>query len=164
MCAGGGSLAGILIGKELARTVVGVVQMVVLFGVGWAWFDVALGRQPAALLLPTIGMALAGAALGLVIPTLAPAHDSVMPLGTMTSLALAAVGGCWWPLDFEPPWMRAIARWLPTTWTMQAFNDLMIRGAPPSAALVPFVATIAIAAVILAIGVAANLATRDARR
>ena len=162
--AGGASLAGILVGKVLARALVGVAQMIVLFGVGWAVFDVALGRVPAALLLPTLAMSCAGAALGLVIPTLAPAHDSVMPLGTMTSLALAAVGGCWWPLDFEPPWMRAIARWLPTTWTMQAFNDLMIRGAPPSAAVVPFVATMAIAVVVLAIGLAAAMWTRGVRR
>ena len=70
--AGGASLAGILIGKVLARVVVGVVQMIVLFGVGWALFDIALGRQPAALLLPMISMAFAGAALGLVIPASPP--------------------------------------------------------------------------------------------
>ena len=159
--AGGASLAGILIGKVLARVVIGVAQMIVLFGVGWALFDIALGRQPAALLLPMISMSFAGAALGLVIPTIAPAHDSVMPLGTMTSLAMAAVGGCWWPLDFEPAWMRTIAHWLPTTWTMQAYNDLMIRGAPPSAAVVPFLVTMTIGCAVLAIGVAAGLATQD---
>ena len=109
-------------------------------------------------------MSFAGAALGLVIPTLAPAHDSVMPLGTMTSLALAAIGGCWWPLDFEPAWMRALAHWLPTTWTMQAYNDLMIRGAPPSAAIVPFLVTMAIGAVVLVIGVAAGVAAPTHRR
>ena len=84
-----------------------------------------------------------------------------MPLGTMTSLALAAVGGCWWPLDFEPAWMQTIAHWLPTTWTMQAYNDLMIRGAPPSAAVVPFLVTMAIGCGVLVIGVAAGLATQD---
>jgi len=159
--AGGASLAGILIGKVLARVVIGVAQMIVLFGVGWALFDIALGRQPAALLLPMISMSFAGAALGLVIPTLAPAHDSVMPLGTMTSLALAAVGGCWWPLDFEPAWMRTIAHWLPTTWTMQAYNDLMIRGAPPSAAVVPFLYTMTLGCGLLVIGVAAGMARQD---
>ncbi len=161
--AGGASLAGILIGKVLARAVVGVVQMLVLFGVGWALFDVTLGRTPAALLMPMVSMAFAGAALGLVIPSLAPAHDSVMPLGTMTSLAMAAIGGCWWPLDFEPPWMRTLAHWLPTTWTMRAYNDLMIRGAPAAAALVPFGVTMAIGVVTLAIGVAAALRTPRAR-
>jgi ABC-type multidrug transport system permease subunit len=161
--AGGGSLAGILIGKVLARSLVGVAQMAVLFGVGRAVFGVSLGPAPMALVAPTLGMAFAGAALGLVVPALAPAHDSVMPLGTMTSLALAAVGGCWWPLDFEPAWMRAVARWLPTTWTMQAYNDLMIRGAPASAVLVPSLVTTAIGTAILVAGIALSLASSRRR-
>lgn len=161
--AGGASLSGILIGKVVARTVVGVLQMAVLFGVGWLLFDVALGRTPSALLAPTVAMAFAGAALGLVIPSIAPEHESVMPLGTMTSLALAAIGGCWWPLDFEPAWMRSLAHWLPTTWTMQAYNDLMIRGAPASAALVPSLVTAAIGAVVLTVGIVAALAARPGR-
>jgi ABC-2 type transport system permease protein len=98
-------------------------------------------------------MSFAAAALGLVVSSIARAHDSVMPLGTMTSMALSAIGGCWWPLGFEPDWMRAIARWLPTTWTMQAFNDLMIRQMPPSAALWPSAATLGIGAACLAAGV-----------
>jgi ABC-type multidrug transport system permease subunit len=162
--AGGASLAGILVGKVFARLVVGVVQMIILFAVGWAAFGVALGRHPSALLLPMIAMSFAGAALGLVIPTLAPAHDSVMPLGTMTSLTLAAIGGCWWPLDFEPAWMRALARWLPTTWTMQAYNDLMIHNAPASAAIEPFLVTMAMGVVMLVIGVAAGVAAPAQRR
>jgi ABC-type multidrug transport system permease subunit len=161
--AGGGSLAGIMIGKVFARSLVGVVQMVVLFGIGFVLFGVSLGRAPAALVLPTLGMAFAGAALGLVIPSLAPAHDSVMPLGTMTSLALAAIGGCWWPLDFEPAWMRALARWLPTTWTMQAYNDLMIRGAAPSAVLVPSLVTTGIGVCVLVVGIALSLGNAQRR-
>ena len=71
----------------------------------------------------------------------------------MTSLALSAIGGCWWPLDFEPGWMRGIADWLPTTWTMRAYNDLMIRRLPAAVALGPFVATAAFGAVVLVIGI-----------
>ena len=75
-----------------------------------------------------------------------------MPLGTMTSMAMAAIGGCWWPLDFEPGAMRAIAAWLPTTWTMQAYNDLMIRRLPASAAVWPFAVTIGLGVLYLAVG------------
>jgi ABC-2 type transport system permease protein len=101
-----------------------------------------------------MSMSFAAAALGLVVPTVARAHDAVMPVGTMTSLALSAIGGCWWPLDFEPDWMRALADWLPTTWTMRAYNDLMIRQLPASVALWPFVITAAFGAVVLVAGIA----------
>jgi ABC-type multidrug transport system permease subunit len=149
----GAPLAGILLGKVGARFVVGTAQMALLFVVGWALFGISLGRHPVALVLPTVGISFAAAAFGLVIAAVARAHDSVMPLGTVSSMAMSAIGGCWWPLDFEPGWLRAVARWLPTTWAMQGFNDLMIRNLPASSAVWPFAATVGIGLVFLAIGI-----------
>ena len=148
----GAPLTGLLLGKLFARLIVGVVQMVLLFAVGWALFGITLGRSPLALLIPTLGISFAAAALGLVVASISPAHDSVMPLGVTVSMAMAAIGGCWWPLDFEPSWMRALANWMPTTWTMQAFNDLMIRNQPPSATLWPLAATLGLGTIFLAAG------------
>ena len=148
----GAPLTGLLLGKLFARLIVGVVQMVLLFAVGWALFGISLGQRPLALLIPTIGISFAAAALGLVVASISPAHDSVMPLGVTVSMAMAAIGGCWWPLDFEPSWMRAVANWMPTTWTMQAFNDLMIRNQPMSATLCPLAATLGLGTIFLAAG------------
>src|SRR5277367_3272793 len=102
----GAPLTGLLLGKLIARFVVGIIQMVLLFAVGWALFGITLGRYPLALLIPTVGISFASATLGLVIASIARAHDSVMPFGVTLSMAIAAIGGCWWPLDFEPAWMR----------------------------------------------------------
>ena len=44
-------LAALLLGKLSARFVVGTVQMVVLFAVGWAVFGISLGRHPIALVV-----------------------------------------------------------------------------------------------------------------
>src|SRR5208282_2365599 len=60
----GASAAGMLIGKLSARTLIGFVQMIVLFGVGWLLFGITLGRSPAMLLLPATGIAFAAAAFG----------------------------------------------------------------------------------------------------
>lgn len=155
--ASGVPLAGLLLGKLVTRFAVGVGQMAVLFAVGRVLFGISLGREPAALLLPTIGISFASAALGLVMPTIARSHDGVMPLGTMLSMAISAIGGCWWPLAFEPEWMRWVARGLPTTWAMQAYNDLMIRRLPWNAALWPLAVTMGLGLVYLAAGIAANL-------
>ncbi len=148
----GAPLSGLLLGKLIARFIVGIVQMVLLFAVGWALFGIALGRYPLALLIPTVGISFASAALGLVIASISRTHDSVMPFGATLSMAIAAIGGCWWPLDFEPGWMRALARFVPTTWTMQSFNDLMIRNQPPFATLWPFAATIGLGMLFLIAG------------
>ena len=145
--------ANILIGKLLARFLVGVVQMVVLLAVGWLAFGVSLGPQPWALLLPTAGIVFAGCAFGLVVAAVAPSREAVLPLGSIVIVTMAAVGGCWWPIDLEPRWMRNVALAFPTTWAMDAFNDLMIRRRSPIIALRPTAVMVAYGLIYLLVGV-----------
>jgi len=139
--------ANVLVGKLLSRFVVGVVQMIALLAIGWLAFDVSLGPQPWALLLPTLSIVFAGTAFGLVVAAVAPTREAVLPVGSIVIVTMAAVGGCWWPIDLEPRWMRSVALAFPTTWAMDAFNDLMIRRRGFEAALKP-------TAVMLAYGLA----------
>jgi ABC-type multidrug transport system permease subunit len=148
----GAPLSGTLIGKLLARFLVGLVQMILLLAIGYWMFGVSLGRNPAMLLLPAAAISFAAAAFGLIIACVARTHDSVMPFGAVVAMAMSAIGGCWWPLDFEPSWMRAFAQFLPTTWTMLAFNNLMIRDLPPASALWPTVATVVLGITFLTVG------------
>lgn len=127
----------VLLGKLVSRFLVGLLQMVVLFAVGRLAFGISLGPQPWALLLPTAGIVFAGTAVGLIVAGATWSREAVLPLGSMVIVTMAAVGGCWWPIDVEPRWMRTIALALPTTWAMDAFNDLMIRRRTAAAAFVP---------------------------
>jgi len=129
------SLATLLVAKLAARAAVGTVQMALLFLVGRLAFGVSLGPEPWALLLPTAGIVFAGTAFGLVVAAAAPSREAVLPLGSIAIMTMAAVGGCWWPIDLEPDWMRRAALVFPTTWAMEAYNDLMIRRQPAGAAL-----------------------------
>ena len=129
------SLATLLVAKLAARVAVGTVQMALLFLVGRLAFGVSLGPQPWALMLPTAGIVFAGTAFGLVVAATAPSREAVLPLGSIAIMTMAAVGGCWWPIDLEPDWMQRAALVFPTTWAMEAYNDLMIRRQPAGAAL-----------------------------
>jgi ABC-type multidrug transport system permease subunit len=151
----GAPLLGVLTGKLCSRFSVGLLQMTVLLIVGWGLFGVSLGRTPAMLLVPTAAMSFAAAAFSLLIACIARTHDSVMPIGTVAAMAMSAIGGCWWPLDFEPGWMRTLARLLPTTWTMQAYNDLMIRHTTASGALWPSAFAAALGCLYLILGMIA---------
>jgi ABC-type multidrug transport system permease subunit len=144
----------IVLGKLASRFAVGVVQMIVLFAVGFALFRISLGPQPWALLLPIVGIVLVGTALGLIVAAIAPSRDAVVPLGSVLIVTMAAVGGCWWPIDIEPRWMRSLAQALPTTWAMEAFNDLMIRGRRADAAYAPTAVLLGFGAAYLALGLA----------
>jgi ABC-2 type transport system permease protein len=142
----------ILLGKLVARFGVGMVQMLLLFAVGYFVFGVSLGPEPWALLLPIVGIAFAGTAFGLVVAGLARSRDAVLPMGSIAVVTMAAVGGCWWPIDLEPQWMRTVALAFPTTWAMEAFNDLMIRLRGAEAAFVPTAVLIAYGFAYLAVG------------
>jgi ABC-type multidrug transport system permease subunit len=152
----GAAVSGILVGKMLARFVIGLMQLIVLFAFGWLLFGIALGTHPWALLVPAAAISFAAAAFGLVIACVARTRDAVLPIGAMVAMAMSAVGGCWWPIGFEPSWMRAAALWVPTTWTMHAFNDLMIRGLQPATALWPAAMTFGLGLIYLTVGVAAS--------
>jgi ABC-2 type transport system permease protein len=88
-------------------------------------------------MIPAAAIAFAGAAFGLIVAGAGRTRDAVLPVGAIVIMTMAAIGGCWWPIDFEPEWMRQLALALPTTWAMRAFNDLMIRQLPASSALLP---------------------------
>ena len=143
-----------LIGKLMARFTVGVVQMLLLLAVGWIAFGISLGPQPWALVMPTIGIVFAGCALGLVVGAVAATREAVMPVGSIIIVTMAAVGGCWWPIDLEPRWMRNVALAFPTTWAMDAYNDLMIRRRTIEIAWRPTAVMLAYGVLYLIIGVA----------
>jgi ABC-type multidrug transport system permease subunit len=147
-------LLTIVLAKLAARGAVGLAQMLLLFVVGRLAFSVSLGAQPAALLLPTIGIVLAATTFGLVIAALTRSREAVLPLGSIVILTMAAVGGCWWPIDLEPAWMRRVALAFPTTWAMEAYNDLMIRRRSAAAVLPATGVLLAHAAAYLVIGLA----------
>lgn len=143
-----------LTGKLLARFVVGFIQMIVLFAAGYVLFGISLGRTPAALLMPAAAIAFAGAAFGLIVAGVGRTRDAVLPVGAIVIMTMAAIGGCWWPIDFEPLWMQQVALALPTTWAMRAFNDLMIRDLAASSALIPSSVNFGFGIIYTVIGVA----------
>jgi ABC-2 type transport system permease protein len=70
-------------------------------------------------------------------------------IGVLASLVLAALGGCWWPIEITPPWMQSLAATLPSGWTMDALHELVNFGFAPATA-VPHAAALGVAA--LAVG------------
>ncbi len=143
-----------LTGKLLARFVVGFIQMAVLFAAGYVLFGISLGRTPAALMMPAAAIAFAGAAFGLIVAGIGRTRDAVLPVGAIVIMTMAAIGGCWWPMDLEPAWMQQLALALPTTWAMRAFNDLMIRNLAASSAILPAAVNFGFGIIYTVVGVA----------
>ena len=63
---------------------------------------------------------------------------------------MAALGGCWWPLEISPPVLKTVSLCLPTGWALQALNQVISFGSGFTAVLEPL-------GVLLGFGAAANI-------
>ena len=47
-------------------------------------------------------------------------------------MAMAALGGAWWPIAVTPPPMQALGHLFPSAWAMDAFQAIILQGATAS--------------------------------
>ncbi len=131
-------------GKLLGIYCSALLQMVIMVLFGRYVLHVNWGQDPIALVLLLLTYAFASAALGMMLAALVRTAAQLSNLSTLVVLALAALGGAWWPIEIVPLWMKNLAQFLPTYWGMQGFEDLIVRGLglpqilPEAAALMAF--------------------------
>jgi ABC-2 type transport system permease protein len=119
----------ILAGKFMGTAAKGLIQILIFWTVGILAFKIDLGLAPGAVILLSVLMVLVSAAFSLMLSTLVRTRRSAVSSAVLTSLVLAPLGGCWWPLFIVPQWMQFIAKITPHGWANTAFNKLMLFGA-----------------------------------
>lgn len=122
------SRSSILIGKLLPTVVIGFVQVVVIFAVGYFAFGMSLGNPAALLLITTLAVAAANG-FGLMITSLSKTQAQATGMATLLVFTLATVAGCYVPLSFMPAFMQSIALATPQGWAMQAYQSIIMKGA-----------------------------------
>jgi len=93
------------------------------------WYLLNLGLAPAAVIILSLLMVIMFSAFAIMLATLVKTQRSAGSVGTLTSLVLAPLGGCWWPLFILPKWMQGLAKVTPHGWANTGFNKLMLFGA-----------------------------------
>ncbi|MDD5288001.1 MAG: ABC transporter permease [Dehalococcoidales bacterium] len=106
----------------------GLIQIVIFWAVGILGFKMDLGISPLAVILISILMTLMASAFGVMLATFVKTEKSASSIGVLTSLILAPLGGCWWPLFITPKWMQLISKITPHAWATTAFNKLLVFG------------------------------------
>lgn len=117
----------VLGGKLLARFLVGLAQLVLLFLYGHVVFGMSLGKSPGTLLLVVAAVVFAMTGFSLLVSAFARTREQVIPLGLTIIMVFCALGGCWWPLYQMPPWLRQVAQFTFTAWAMEGFHDVILR-------------------------------------
>jgi len=122
----------ILTGTYLGGVFRGLVQIAIFWTVGILAFHIYMGIAPWAVILLSILVVLMSAAFSVMLATIVRTERSASALAVLCSLALAPLGGCWWPLFIDPKWLQFVAKFTPHGWANEGFNQLMLFGATAS--------------------------------
>ena len=122
----------ILAGTYLGGVFRGLVQIAIFWTVGILAFHIYMGIAPWAVILLSILVVLMSAAFSVMLATIVRTERSASALAVLCSLALAPLGGCWWPLFIDPKWLQFVAKFTPHGWANEGFNQLMLFGATAS--------------------------------
>ena len=115
----------VVAGKWGGRMLLAVVQISAALVVGTYLFKMAWGPDFAMVLVVLAVWAGFCASAGLLLGSLAKTEAQASGLGVLTANGLAALGGCWWPIEVTPQWMQMIQKVTPTGWTMDAMHKLI---------------------------------------
>ena len=137
----------IVAGKWTSRMALGLVQIAFAMLVGRVLFRVDWGPSLPMVVLVLVAWASFNASFALLLGNIARTQPQMAGGGVLTTMVLAALGGCWWPIEITPPWMQSLALVLPTGWTMDALHKLVNFGYGAGSAA-PHVAALAASAIV----------------
>ena len=118
------SRGSVVLGKWTSRMALGLVQIGFGMLVGTVLFQMDWGALGAVIMV-LIAWAAFNASFGIVLGNVARSDAQMVGLGTIVTMVLAALGGCWWPIEITPDWMQNLAIALPSGWAMDAMHRLI---------------------------------------
>lgn len=151
------SRGAVVLGKWGSRVTLGFLQILFAMVTGTILFHIHWGDHLWAVMLFLAVNASLAAILGMLLGNAARNEAQVIGLGVVMSNVMAALGGCWWPIEITPQWAQKAALIFPTGWAMDALHRLMSFGDPPATVL-PH-----LAAFLAAAGIAGYALTRKFR-
>lgn len=127
----------VIAGHVLAMFLVVLLQQVLLIAVGQLAFGVDYMREPVAILLMMVTLALWVASLGLLIGAISKGDEQVIMWSLIAMFAFSAMGGAWFPLDITGQTFATIGHLTPAAWAMDGFQNIVLRGLGLSSVLLP---------------------------
>jgi ABC-2 type transport system permease protein len=136
------SRGAVVLGKWGARVALGFVQILFAMAAGTILFKVNWGDHLSAVLVLLASYASLAALLGMLLGNFSRSDGQVVGLGVIASNVMAALGGCWWPIEITPRWTQNLALVFPTGWAMDGLHKLMSFGDSPEAVIPHIVACV----------------------
>jgi ABC-type multidrug transport system permease subunit len=129
------SRGAVVAGKWGARMALALIQTAFAMTAGAALFRMDWGPNLWMIALILTAYAALCVSLSVLVGAMARTLGQAIATGVLASNIMAALGGCWWPIEITPPWAQSLALLFPTGWTMDALHRLVSFGDPPPAAV-----------------------------
>jgi len=142
------SPGAIVLGKWCSRLALGLLQIGFALVTGRVLFHMDWGSSLPMVLLVLFGWAAFSAGLAIVLANITRTTAQTAGLGVLAAQLLAALGGCWWPIEITPPWMQKLSLVLPTGIAMNALHKL-VNFADPWTSAVPHLVALLAGALVL---------------
>lgn len=128
------SLNIILTAKMLVYVCVGILQVVVIFGVAALTFpsiglpEVNIPSNFAALFTVVLLSSFAAVSFAMVIGSYATSQVQANGIGAVSVIIFASLGGVWVPTFVMPDYLQTISMFSPLNWCLEGFYTLFLRG------------------------------------
>jgi ABC-2 type transport system permease protein len=133
----------LFLSKLAGASTLGLFQAGLLLMIGRFAFGVYYGSSLPGLVLLVAAYCVCIAAMGLCLGFAVKEHDKLIGIAIVSGLFMAAVSGCWWPLEIAPAWMQKAALVLPSGIALRGLH-LLISYGRGFEAVVPHIAGLAV--------------------
>ncbi len=122
------TFSSIIGGKWLGRIIIGMFQIFILFMLGKFLFGIYLGPSLPALFLVSLFFCATIAGMSMLFGSIIKKEELLIVFNILLANLMAALGGCWWPIEVVPKGMKIVGKVFPTGWIMDAYNKLIFYG------------------------------------
>jgi len=131
--------------QMIAQALFLILSARLFFGVHWG--------NPLGLIFITAALTCLGVAIVLFMGTMFTTEQQATSLGPWIGVFFGMLGGCMWPLEIVPPFMKTLALLSPANWAMDAYLGLIFDRASASEVAPDVGMVFAFAAVIAMLGI-----------
>ena len=105
--------------------ILGLLQLIILFTVMIYYLNVKFGPNVWLVFTICYLFSISSMSIGILLSSTSKNMAQVNALTSLLNVPMLMLGGCFIPLEYMPPVIRAIAKFMPTNWFMVAVNDAM---------------------------------------
>ena len=144
----------LMLGKIIPYVLIGLIQLVIVLGMGGYFFNVPILGSYSQLLTASLVFIGANLALGLLLSTLATTQFQAMQMTFFVFLPSILLSGFMFPFDGMPPIAQYIAELLPLTHFNRLIRGIILRGADISSMWDELLALLAFMVITLTLAIA----------